>query len=167
MKSFPRMLSHHLNHFLVCSGCDKIISLYAQHSCTVKTDKIFPLAEHTKKFVRRMFSVRWNCFLVWSVCDKIVSAFAQHVHAIIFKNYSKTLIKMQISTIKNPNFEKPFRNPCNRTQVNILKQKFLEISPKKFGSALLSHRENVWTSKFWWKSKAKKRIFFRKFTKGI
>ena len=42
---------------------------------------------------------------------------------------------MQISTIKNPNFEKPFRNPSNGTQVNILKKKFLDISPKKFGSA--------------------------------
>jgi hypothetical protein len=42
---------------------------------------------------------------------------------------------MQISSIKNPNFEKPFRNPSNRTQVNILKKKtFLDISPKKFGS---------------------------------
>jgi hypothetical protein len=30
---------------------------------------------------------------------------------------------MQISTIKNPNFEKPFRNPSNRTQVNNLKKK--------------------------------------------
>ncbi len=42
---------------------------------------------------------------------------------------------MQISTIKNPNFEKPFRNPSNGTQVNILEKNFLDISPKKFGSA--------------------------------
>jgi hypothetical protein len=43
---------------------------------------------------------------------------------------------MQISTIKNINFEKPFRNPSNMTQVNILKKKiFWDISPKKFGSA--------------------------------
>jgi hypothetical protein len=42
---------------------------------------------------------------------------------------------MQISTIKNPNLEKPFRNPSNRTQVNILKKKIFDISPKKFGSA--------------------------------
>jgi hypothetical protein len=32
---------------------------------------------------------------------------------------------------------------------------------------MLSHRENVRTSKFWRKSKEKKRNFFRKFTKGI
>jgi hypothetical protein len=31
MKSFPSMLSQRLNHFPVCSGCDKIISPYAQH----------------------------------------------------------------------------------------------------------------------------------------
>ncbi len=67
------------------------------------------------------------------MCDKIVSAYAQHAHAIIFENYSKSPIKMQISTIKNQNFEKPFRNPSNRTKVNFLKKTFLDISPNKFG----------------------------------
>jgi hypothetical protein len=38
---------------------------------------------------------------------------------------------MQISTIKNPNFEKPFRNPSNRTQVNILKKNFFGYLSKK------------------------------------
>jgi hypothetical protein len=38
---------------------------------------------------------------------------------------------MQISTIKNPNFEKPFRNPSNRTQVNILKTKIFGYLSKK------------------------------------
>jgi hypothetical protein len=38
---------------------------------------------------------------------------------------------MQISTIKNPNFEKPYRNPSNRTQVNILKKKNYWISLQK------------------------------------
>ncbi len=32
---------------------------------------------------------------------------------------------------------------------------------------MLSHRENVWTSKFWRKWKEKKQIFFRKSTKGM
>jgi hypothetical protein len=42
---------------------------------------------------------------------------------------------MQISTIKNRIFEKPFRNPSNKTLGNILgKKKFLDISQKKFGS---------------------------------
>jgi hypothetical protein len=43
-------------------------------------------------------------------------------------------IKMQILTIKNPNFEKPFLNPSNWTQVNMLKKIFWDISPKKFVS---------------------------------
>jgi hypothetical protein len=48
----------------------------------------------------------------------------------------KSLIKMQISPIKNPNFEKPSRNLYNKTKVKILKKKFfLDISQKKFGSA--------------------------------
>jgi hypothetical protein len=42
---------------------------------------------------------------------------------------------MQISTIKNRNFEKPFRNLSKRTKVNFLKKKFLDISPKKFVSS--------------------------------
>jgi hypothetical protein len=47
----------------------------------------------------------------------------------------KSLIKMQISPIKNPNFEKPSRNLSDRTTVKILEKKFLDISHKKFGSA--------------------------------
>jgi hypothetical protein len=39
---------------------------------------------------------------------------------------------MQISTIKDPNFEKPFRNPSNGTQVNILKKKLFGYLSKKF-----------------------------------
>jgi hypothetical protein len=46
-----------------------------------------------------------------------------------------SLIKMQISPIKNPNFDKPSRNLSNRTKVKILEKKFLDISQKKFGSA--------------------------------
>jgi hypothetical protein len=78
-----------------------------------------------------MLSVRLNRFLVCSVSDKIVSAYAQHAHAIIFENHKKSQIKIQISTIKNPNFEKPFRNPSNRTQVNNLKKKILGYLSKK------------------------------------
>ncbi len=75
---------------------------------------------------------------------------------------------MQISTIKNQNFEKPFRNPSNRNKVNFLKQNFFGYLTKKIlVPRMLSHRENVRTSKFRRKSKEKKRNFFRKFTKGI
>jgi hypothetical protein len=42
---------------------------------------------------------------------------------------------MQISPIKNPNFEKSSRNLSDRTNVKIWKTKFLDISQKKFGSA--------------------------------
>jgi hypothetical protein len=38
---------------------------------------------------------------------------------------------MQIPTIKNPNFEKLFRNPSNRTQVNILGEKNFGYLSKK------------------------------------
>jgi hypothetical protein len=47
------------------------------------------------------------------------------------KIIKKFRIKMQISTVKNSNFDKPFRNPSNRTQVSILKKKFFEYLSKK------------------------------------
>jgi hypothetical protein len=43
----------------------------------------------------------------------------------------KSLIKMQISPTKNPNFEKPSRNLSNRTKVNILEKKFFRYLSKK------------------------------------
>ncbi len=43
----------------------------------------------------------------------------------------KFLIKMQISPIKNPNFEKPSRNLSNRTRVKILKKIFFGYLSKK------------------------------------
>ncbi len=42
---------------------------------------------------------------------------------------------MEILTIKNPDFEKLFRNPSNRTQENILGKNVSDVSQKKFGSA--------------------------------
>jgi hypothetical protein len=42
---------------------------------------------------------------------------------------------MQILTINNRNFKKPYRKPSNRTKVEILKKKFLDSSAKKLGSA--------------------------------
>jgi hypothetical protein len=42
---------------------------------------------------------------------------------------------MQISPIKNQNFEKPSRNPSNRTKVKILKKQIFGYLSKKFGSA--------------------------------
>ncbi len=79
----------------------------------------------------------------------------------------KSLIKMQISPIKNPNFEKPSRNPSDRIKVKILEKKIFWISLKKnLVPRMLSHRGNVRTSKFWQKSKEKKRNFFSKISEG-
>jgi hypothetical protein len=75
---------------------------------------------------------------------------------------------MQILAINNRNFQKHSRNPSNRTKVKILKKKIFWIAHQKnLVPRVLSHRENVRTSKFWRKSKEKKRNFYRKFTKGI
>ncbi len=74
---------------------------------------------------------------------------------------------MQISPIKNQNFEKPSRNVSNMTKVKILQKNFWISLKKNLVPRMLSHRGNVRTSKFWRKSKEKKRNFFRKFTKGI
>jgi hypothetical protein len=111
MELFPRMLSI---------------------DCTCKTVNILPLAEHARKFV--------------PACDEIGSAYAQHaiksfprmlsIGMLQFsKMTQKSLIKMQISPTKNPNFEKPSRNLSNRTKVKILKKKFFGYLSKKFGSA--------------------------------
>jgi hypothetical protein len=43
MKSFPRMLSEHLNHFLVCSGSDKSFPRMLSIDVHVKTHACVPL----------------------------------------------------------------------------------------------------------------------------
>ncbi len=93
--------------------------------------------------------MRGNFFLVCSACDEIGSAYAQHA---MKKMTKKSLIKMQISPIKNQNFEKPPRSLSDRTKVKILKEKnFFLISLKKnLVLRMLSHRGNVQTSKQWW-----------------
>ncbi len=153
------MPSQWWNPIRVCSASDEISSAYAQHGCTCV--HILPLAELAQKFVPRMLSVQWNRFLVCSVCDKIVSTFyffrslcqsanccpnptnlpkmqhlwislfAQHAHAIIFENYSKYQIKMQILTINNRNFGKPSRNPSYRTKVKVLRENLFLIAHQK------------------------------------
>ena len=68
---------------------------------------------------------------------------------------------MHILPLKNQNFEKPPKNLSERTKVKILKEKNFWISlKKKLVPRMLSHRGNVRTSKFWRKSKEKKRNFF-------
>jgi hypothetical protein len=57
MKSFPRMLSQRLNHFLA-QGAIKSFPHMFSIAVHAKTVNIFSLAEHTRKFVRLMLSVR-------------------------------------------------------------------------------------------------------------
>ncbi len=148
------MLSQRWNPFRVCSASDKIRSAYAQCAMKfvprmlsmdlhVKTVHILPLAEHARKFVPRMLSVRRNRFLVCSACTCY--------------NFRKLL--------KNPKKCKLGAHLIGPKWT--LKKNFWDISPKKLVPRMLSHRENVRTSKFWRKSNEEKRNFFRKFTKGI
>ncbi len=172
------MLSMRWNRFPVCSACDEISSPYAKCAikfvprmlsmdCTCKNAHILPLADHARKFVPRMLSMRWNRFRACSACDKIVSANAQHTHAIIFENDSKISIKMQISPIKNPILKNRLGTYLIGPKWRFWRKKILDISQKNLVLRMLSHRGNVRTSKFWRKSKEKKRNFFRKFTKGM
>ena len=74
---------------------------------------------------------------------------------------------MQISTTKNQNLEKPFRNPSNRTIVKILGNKFFGYLSKKFGSAYAQSPRKCSTIEILAKIEGKEANFFRKFTKGI
>jgi hypothetical protein len=65
---------------------------------------------------------------------------------------------MQIFTTNNRNFEKPYRNPSNRTKVKISEIFFLTTPPKNLVPRMLTHRENVRKSKFWQNSKEKNQI---------
>jgi hypothetical protein len=69
---------------------------------------------------------------------------------------------MQISPIKNQNFEKekPSRKLSERTKVKIKKKKFFWISlKKKLVPRMLSHRGNVRTSKFGENRRKRSEIF--------
>jgi hypothetical protein len=59
----------------------------------------------------------------------------------------KSQIKMQFSRLNNQNIEKPSWIP-SRTKVSIYPI-FLDTSKTKLVPHMLSHRENVQTSKFW------------------
>ncbi len=126
----------------------------------VKTVNIFPLAEHTRKFVRRMLSVRWNRFLVCSVCDKIVSTYAQPWACYNFLKLLKN------TKLKCKFWPKIIENLKNRLGTHLIRSKwkfeiFLNIAyQKNWVPRMLSHRENVRTWKFWQKSKVKIKFFF-------
>jgi hypothetical protein len=74
---------------------------------------------------------------------------------------------MQISPIKNLNFENPSRNLSDRTKVKILKQKnFLDISQKKFGSAYAQSPRKCSNIEILAKIKGKEAKFFPKIYEG-
>jgi hypothetical protein len=74
---------------------------------------------------------------------------------------------MQISPIKNQNFEKPSRNPSYRTKVKILKKKFLDISQKKIGFRVCSVTAEMFEHRTSGENRRKRSEIFRKFMKGI
>jgi hypothetical protein len=73
---------------------------------------------------------------------------------------------MQISPIKNLNFEKPSRNLSNRTKVKILKKKFLGYLSKKFGSAYAQSPRKCSNIKILAKIEGKEAKFLSKIYKG-
>ncbi len=70
----------------------------------------------------------------------------------------KSLIKMQISPIKNPNFEKPSRNLSERTKVKILKKHFFGYLSKKIWFRVCSVTAEMFEHRN--SGKEKQRIFF-------
>ncbi len=74
---------------------------------------------------------------------------------------------MQISPIKNSNFEKPFRNLSNRTKVKILKKNNFGISlKKKFGSAYAQSPRKCSNFEILAKIEGKEAKFFSKIYEG-
>ncbi len=73
---------------------------------------------------------------------------------------------MQISTIKNANFEKQFRNPSYRTQVNILTKKIFGYLSKNFGSAYAQSPRKCSNFEILAKIEGKEAKFFSKIYQG-
>ncbi len=73
---------------------------------------------------------------------------------------------MQISPIKNLNFEKPSRNLSNRTKVKILTKNLLDISQKKFGSSYAQSQRKRSNIEILAKIEGKEAKFFSKIYEG-
>ena len=73
---------------------------------------------------------------------------------------------MQISPIKNQNFEKPSRNLSDRTKVKILKKNIKDISQKKFGSAYAQSPRKCSNIEILAKIEGKEAKFFSKIYEG-
>ncbi len=78
----------------------------------------------------------------------------------------KSLIKMQISPIKNLNFEKLPRNPSNRTTVKVLGTKFFGYLSKKFGSVYAQSPRRCSNIEILAKIEGKEAKFFSKIYEG-
>ncbi len=74
---------------------------------------------------------------------------------------------MQISPIENQNFEKPSRNPSNRTKLKIWEKNFFGYLSKKFDSAYAQSPRKRSNIEILARIEGKNANFFRKFTKGI
>jgi hypothetical protein len=78
----------------------------------------------------------------------------------------KSLIKMQISPIKNQNFEKPSRNSSNRTKVKILKNKFFGYLSKKIWLRVCSATAEMFEHRILAKIEGREANFFSKIYEG-
>jgi hypothetical protein len=73
---------------------------------------------------------------------------------------------MQISPIKNHNFQKLSRNPSNRTKVKIVKKNCWDTSQKKFGSAYAQSPRKCSNIEILAKIEGKEAKFFSKIYQG-
>jgi hypothetical protein len=74
---------------------------------------------------------------------------------------------MQILTINNRNFQRPSRNPSNRTKVKILKKKkIFDSSSKKFCSAYAQSQRKCSNIEILAKIEGKEANFFLKIYEG-
>ncbi len=73
---------------------------------------------------------------------------------------------MQISPIKNQNFEKPSRNPSNRTKVKILKKKFFGYLSRKIWFRVCSVTAEMFEHRNSGEIEGKERNFFPKIYEG-
>ncbi len=73
---------------------------------------------------------------------------------------------MQISSTKNPNFEKPSMNRSNRTTSEDFEKKILDISQKKFGSVYAQSPRKCSNIEILAKIEGKEAKFFLKIYKG-
>ena len=67
---------------------------------------------------------------------------------------------MQISPIKNQNFEKPSRNPSYRTKVKILKKKFFGYLSKKISFRVCSANAEMFENRNSGENRRKRCEFF-------